>query len=95
METNHNRPIEDFITEINLIKEKGYNPIAVTQIFFEDAYVFETHEEAMKAYKEFELDRKTQDDIIVGFWYGKEEFLKEVNDYEKKLETKVLIHWLT
>lgn len=94
MEYNHNRPLEDFLNEINIIKENGFNPIAVTQMYFEDVYVFETKEEARAAYEKLELGRFKNDDIIVGFWYDKDAFLKEVEQYEAQIENKVLIHYL-
>ena len=88
---------EDDIWELPLVKlqKAGYNPIALSEMTCEDVFVFETAEEAKKAYHEFE---RSEDGIwkgdIAGWWYGRENFLKEVEWYEKKFETKVLIQWL-
>ena len=51
---NHNRPLESFQKELKIIKENGFYPIAVTQMYFEDVYVFETSEEAKSAYEYLE-----------------------------------------
>lgn len=91
---NHNRPLESFSIELEIIRENGFVPIAVSQIYFEDTFVFETHEEATKAYEMLEED-ETLPYRCFGWWYGKQEFLKEVLDYESKEgASKVLIHWL-
>jgi hypothetical protein len=91
MEYNHNRALSAFQEQIDLLRSKGFAPIAVSQIFFEDTFVFETSEEAHKA---FELCECSNNEII-GFWYGKSEFLAAVEDYEKNDENyKVRIHWI-
>ena len=46
MKYNHDRPLSDFQDDINKLKASGYNPIAVSQMYFEDTFVFETNEEA-------------------------------------------------
>ncbi len=96
MQFNHDREIIEFQNNIDLLKSKGYNVIAVTQMCFEDVYVFETNEEATKAYNKFERD-EDGDWIgeIVGWWYGKDEFIQSVKEYETDFsESNVLIHWL-
>lgn len=91
---NHDRKLETFQTELEIIRENGFNPIAVTQMYFEDTYVFETGQEAKKAYEMLEEDESLEYRCF-GWWYGKEEFLKEVLDYESKEgASKVLIYWL-
>jgi hypothetical protein len=97
MEFNHTRPLSDFQDDIDKLKASGYNPIAVSQMFFEDTFVFETNEEATKAYRQFERDGKeVWVGEIVGWWYGKEDFEKTVKEYETKNDeySKVLIYWL-
>jgi len=84
---NHNRPLSDF--DLETVQNNGFNPIGVSQIYFEDVYVFETDEEAEKAYSELELKKGFQ-----AYWYSKECFLNEVSKYEKNETCKVLIHWL-
>jgi len=51
---NHDRPLESFQRDIDKLRQAGYNPIAVTQMLFEDTFVFETSEEAKRAYEQFE-----------------------------------------
>jgi hypothetical protein len=84
--------LKEFQEQINIILQYGFKPIAVSQIYFEDTFVFETNKEAKKA---FETLENCEDYKVVGWWYGKKEFKKFVKEYEKKFEGyKVLIHWL-
>lgn len=91
-EFNHNRPLEDFQESLKIIKEHGFNPIGVSQIYFEDTFIFETEQEATKAYETLELIEEPK---VLAFWYGKENFLQEVDEYETfDNSSKVLIYWL-
>jgi|AntRauTorckE6833_2_1112554.scaffolds.fasta_scaffold04488_11 uncharacterized protein (UPF0297 family) len=100
IELNHNRPLSDFQPEIDKLKSKGYNPIAVSQMFLEDCFVLETKDEAENAYREFERDvNEKWIGKVVGWWYDKEGFIEAVNDYEKTQNNsvksiKVLVYWL-
>ena len=85
---NHDRPLSSFEESLEIIRSAGFKPIAVTQMMFEDTFVFETDEEATKAYTLLEIGGE-----VCGWWYGREEFLEEVRDYEKG-GVKVLIYWL-
>ena len=85
---NHNRTLESFSDDIQKIKANGYNPIAVTQLYCEESFVFETVTEAKEAYR-------TVGNEGDGWWYGKDEFIKSVENYEQQYtDTKVLIYWL-
>lgn len=89
--------LSDFQSNIDKLKENGFNPIAVSQMYFEDTFVFETEEEAKKAYQQFETDENEKwIGDISGWWYGKEDFIKTVKEYETENDgySKVLIHWL-
>jgi len=55
----------------------GYNPIAYSVMICEDTFVFETNEEAEKAFAQFETNG-TRGNIIQGWWYGKEEYFQKV-----------------
>lgn len=92
MKDNHDRPLSDFKKSIDILKSNGFKPIAVTQMFFEDVFVFQTKKEASRAYKQFEKKEKN----VVGWWYGKEDFLKAVKKYEEENNgySKVKIFWL-
>jgi hypothetical protein len=95
MEYNHNRGFSDFEYSIDVLHKHGFNPIAVTQMYFEEVYVFETDAEAQMAYSVLEKDIcEYCDKKLFGFWYGKEAFEKEVAEYESLSEFKVLIYWL-
>lgn len=85
---NHNRPLSSFQETIDLLISKNYKPIAVTQMYFEDTIVFETDDEANRAFSELEQNGKTQ-----AWWYGKDAFKSTVADYELNND-KVLIYWL-
>jgi ribosomal protein L10 len=94
---NHRLELKDFQKEIELLKSVGFNPIGVTQIHFEKTFVFETEEEARKAYRQFERNEKEEwIGEVVGWYYGKEEFLKAIVEYESKLpDYFVKVFWLT
>lgn len=97
MKFNHDRMLSEFQSNIDKLKENGFNPIAVSQMYFEDTFVFETEEEAKKAFQQFEIDENEKwIGDISGWWYGKEDFIKTVKEYETENDgySKVLIHWL-
>ena len=97
MKFNHDRMLSEFQSNIDKLKENGFNPIAVSQMYFEDTFVFETEEEAKKAFQQFEIDENEKwIGDISGWWYGREDFLKTVKEYETENDgySKVLIHWL-
>jgi hypothetical protein len=65
----------------------------------EHTFVFETEEEAYKAYIKLENRGENKRSFVVGWWYGKEDFLKEVKEREelfseKHKDYKVKIKWL-
>ena len=78
---------------INILKNHGFNPIAITTMIFEETFVFETEEEAMKAHDEFEQNPKYEI-VIQGWWYGRDSFKKAIQDYIKKFEYIPKIYWL-
>lgn len=92
---NHNKDFSHFQKYLDLLLFKGYKPIAVSQIYMEDTYVFETAEEAKQAYNEFErsIEGKWIGEIM-GWWYGKETFLEAVKDYEEEYKEELSIYWL-
>lgn len=96
MRYNHHRPLKDFKKDIEIIRNAGFKPIAVTQMYFEDTFVFETDEEADEAYTKLERDENGNEmDLVCGWWHGKEDFKKEVEKYESKEgASKVKIYWL-
>ena len=92
MEYNHYKKLDDFKEQLVVIREIGLNPIAVSQIDTEDIFVFEKNEEAEKAYRLLEdIDHCK----VVGWWYGKKDFLKAIKEYEnqKNENRKVLVYW--
>lgn len=93
MKNNHKRPLSSFLPMVEKIREAGYNPIMVSQMALEDTFVFETAQEAEEAYRELELETEGEDSVV-GWYYGKANFLKEVNEYQKRFGTKVLYYKL-
>jgi tRNA nucleotidyltransferase/poly(A) polymerase len=92
---NHTRPLTDFTNEIKILHDNGFRPIGVSQMLFEDTFIFDTPEEANEAYNT--LERTIEGEWIgkvVGWFYGKDAFIKAANDYEKENNCKVLTHWL-
>lgn len=92
---NHKRPVESFQRSLDIIRSNGFNPIGVSQIMLEDTFIFETDEEAEKAFNLLEKEGDSSGKKIVGWWYGKESFLEEKKWYEEQWEdTTVLVYWL-
>ena len=100
MKNNHDRTLSEFQNEIDELKANGFNPIAVSQMYMEDTFVFETKDEATKAYRQFERDENEKwIGKIVGWFYSKDDFLKAVDEYENSEHDylrgfKVLTYWL-
>lgn len=88
---NHERPVEDFTAALNLIRAVGFTPIAVTQLYAEDTFVFRTKAEANRAFRMFESTKPSK---LVGWWFGAADFIKALAKYEREYETKVLVHYL-
>lgn len=78
--------IKDVLPEIKKLKAAGYNPIAYSVMMVEDTFVFETDEESVKAYQEFE-ENATGRNKISGWWYGKKDFFEKVlPDYREDMK---------
>lgn len=89
---NHKLELKDFEEAINLLKSNGFNPIGVTQIYMEHTFIFETDEEATKAYELLEVEKRE----VVGWFYGKEKFLETKKQYESEyIGYFVKVFWLT
>lgn len=92
---NHKRTLESFQRSLDIIRSNGFDPIGVSQIMLEDTFIFETDEEAEKAFNILEKEGDPSGKKIVGWWYGKESFFEEKKRYEEQWEdTTVLVHWL-
>lgn len=92
---NHNKKLEHFQEDLDILISNGYKPIAVSQVYMEDTFVFETEEEAKRAYHQFERSESGKFmDLCCGWWYGKERFLKTVKQYEEEYNEEILIYWL-
>ena len=64
------------------LRLNGFNPIMFTSLMFEDTWVFETDEEAKRAFYTFEQDKNTGEylDKFDGWWYGIEEFNRQAEE---------------
>lgn len=87
MKYNHNRPLASFEDVLAIVKQHGFKPIAVSQIYMEDAFIFETEQESKLAYN-------TLKNIVEAWWYSKENFTKACDDYKQKFGVDVLAHFL-
>lgn len=89
---NHRRRLSTFNKSIGIIKDHGFYPIAVTQLYNEDTFVFKTSDEAIAAYESLE---NREDSILKAWWYGLEEFNETVSKYETRFpNTEVKVFWL-
>lgn len=60
------------------LKLNGFNPIMFTELMMEDTFVFETEDEANRAYRKFERDEKEEYiGKFDGWWYGIDDFNKQ------------------
>jgi hypothetical protein len=87
---NTYRKLITYQKPLDIIRKHGFKPIAVCQLMLEDTFVFETEEESVKAHAKLENIPKTK---VSAWWYGKEDFLTTVKDYESK-NNAVRIYWL-
>lgn len=56
----------------------GFKPIMFTELMMEDTFVFETEEEARRAYNKFEMDENCEYiGKFDGWWYGIDDFNKQ------------------
>ena len=94
MEYNTRRTLESYQYVIDLIKKAGHNLIGVCQMMMEDTFIFETKEEADKAYEELELEPKDKEIKVSGFWYSKDEIDDAISSYEKNYNYTPKIYWL-
>lgn len=78
---------------IQILKQFGFKPIAITVMMFEETFVFETEEEALIAHDEFE-NNPTHNIVIQGWWYDREGFKKSVEKYIEKFQSIPVIYWL-
>ena len=89
MNFNHDKELSDSQAAIDIIRHHGFEPIAVTQMYFEEVFVFKIDSEAQMAYELLEV----QLEEVTGWWYEKEEFMSEVEQYEKN-GSMVKVFWL-
>lgn len=89
MNFNHSKELSDFQPAIDIIRHHGFELIAVTQMYFERVFVFKTDSEAQMAYELLEIGLEE----VIGCWYEKEDFISEVEQYEKN-NSMVKVFWL-
>jgi hypothetical protein len=95
MNWNHRTPLEYYQEALAKLLDMGFKPIGVSQMECEDVFIFETPEEAIRAYHLFERDQSEKwIGEISGWWYGKSAFEEAVKQYEAEWGTKVLTYWL-
>ena len=62
----------------------GFHPIMFTEMVMEDTWIFETQEEATKAYNKLERDESEKwIGKLQGWWYGIDDFNKESLESKK------------
>ena len=96
MKYNHDRPLSDFQEELTIIRNAGFNPIGVSQLYFEDTFIFETEEESKRAYRRLERDSEGRFlGDVVGWWHGEKDFKDAVRKYESENDgySKVRTYW--
>lgn len=76
--------------EIKVIEDAGFSPIGVTVMGLEDTFIFETAEEAQKAYEVLETGGRSR---LSGWWYGKGDFEEYAPKYEKEFGDELVVYW--
>lgn len=62
---------------LEIMAKENFFPIAISYFFFEEVYIFNEEQEALKAFEKFEkLDKK-----IYAWWYSKDTIKDEINNY--------------
>lgn len=72
---------------LKLLSDAGYFPIGIATIACEESFIFKTEKEADIAWKSRVLGND-------GWWYGKRNFLKYLEEYQKDMKTEVKIYWI-
>jgi hypothetical protein len=74
MEENGFEYSTDTSPSLQIIKEYGFNPIAITSFYLEETFIFRTEKEASAAYKKLEKELH----LVSGWWYGERKFYKDL-----------------
>lgn len=72
---------------LKLLNDAGYFPIGISVMMCEEVFIFKTEKEAQKAWKSRVLGYD-------GWWYGKRNFLRAKEEYEKDFEREIKVYWL-
>jgi hypothetical protein len=91
--TDHSTYGKSSSKSIQVLKQFGFKPIAITVMMCEETFIFETEEEALRAHDEFEHHPK-HNIVIQGWWYGREDFKKSVEEYIEKFQSSPVIYWI-
>lgn len=80
----------DTSVSLDHLRDNGFNPIAITQMYLEETFVFNTKEEADKGFELLERGKS----LVTGWWYEKEEFLATYKKYEEEMGYAPHIYYL-
>ena len=72
---------------LKLLNDAGHFPIGITTMMCEETFIFNTEKEATKAWKSGVLGND-------GWFYGKRNFQKDLDKYEKDMGYKNEIFWI-
>ena len=81
-ENNIPQELRKYYFDLEILKSAGYKPVAVTTMMCENTFVFETKDEADRAFLQFE--KHPQGEYISGWWYGREDFKQGLENYKKE-----------
>ncbi len=87
--------LEDYQSDIELLMENGYNPVAISHWMFEVAYIFKTVGEAQRAFNQFE---RSEDGKYIGklrgWWHGVDELKDIMEDLKVRFDKEPEVLWL-
>jgi hypothetical protein len=79
----------DYKNDLKLVRDAGFNPIAITCFACEISFCFKTEKETEEAYQKLQVS----DESVDGWWYNEEKFLKYIKKEEDKFG-EMVVWWL-
>lgn len=71
---------------VKLLKDAGYKPLAICSYYGEETFFFETAEEAKRAYKDMEVEKR----LVCGWFHS----VEEIDNLENPDGSKIEVRWI-
>ncbi|QQR76944.1 hypothetical protein IPJ63_01650 [Candidatus Nomurabacteria bacterium] len=90
-ENNIPQDLRKYYFDLEVLKTHDYKPVAVTTMMCENTFVFETEDEAIRAFEQFE--KHPSGEYISGWWYSRESFDSSIKEYAKEVGYDPKVIW--